>query len=436
MAQNSLMSEREINQTYLDFPKSLVGEWSESGRIPLFLKFKAVIRRTIPYRVRSVIYFILRWHERIRILILLILVSATLGSCLKMFLWIKTFKTKTVNDFNKRAAGYVREFVEQYPFHLYPIVCKSFEFAFFADEVTNLLNQRASFLEIAIGEGTFSSRIFPKDTRVVGLDISPYSLKKAGCMPHISKAIICDCLEPPIDESAFDVLLANNFLHHVTDKEGALKNWAKISKKIIFNENTPYWASGWVAPYITKKLGLKKFSTGIAKQIEAEHRQCLRTQETIEEILAKDYEVCKKATYMSEQTFFYCAIFSFLLGCTGPPTPSYLKDWFLSKPLRRLILPLTAKLAELLVYVDQYQDRDKDTYISYICESRSAVTVSRTSFLICPECKEKLENDECKRCAKKYSTIDGMLFLLPDKLEFIQQGYNPFIADATLDEHL
>ena len=43
------------------------------------------------------------------------------------------------------------------------------------------------------------------------------------------------------------------------------------------------------------------------------------------------------------RTFFLCAIFSFLMRCTGPPTPPRLKRIF--RPLRPLVLPLTKTLA-------------------------------------------------------------------------------------------
>jgi hypothetical protein len=76
------------------------------------------------------------------------------------------------------ALARVNEFVEQYPFHLYPIVCKAFELGYLETEVPKLLKPTTNVVEIAIGEGSLSARVFPAETSVVGLDLSPYSLKK------------------------------------------------------------------------------------------------------------------------------------------------------------------------------------------------------------------------------------------------------------------
>src|SRR5256714_6773186 len=169
-------------------------------------------------------------------MVALVAVAVALDLWLRLYLLIKRDKSSRFTESALNCAG---EFLDQYPFHLYPIVCKAFELACLAGQIPNLLKQHSRFVEIAIGEGTLSARVFPDDATVVGLDLSPYSLKKASEKAHVKRAVVCDCLAPPIREGSFDVLIANNFLHHVTHKEETLARWSRIAAKAVFNENSP-----------------------------------------------------------------------------------------------------------------------------------------------------------------------------------------------------
>jgi ubiquinone/menaquinone biosynthesis C-methylase UbiE len=365
---------------------------------------------------------------------LLIMTSIVLGAWLKAYLWIKRARTAPLNQ---RAMERVGEFVEQYPLHLYPVVLKSFELAFLEAEVQRLLKQGARWLEMAIGEGTFSAKIFPPTAQVVGLDLNPYSIGKAVEMPHVKQAVIGDCLRPPISEGYFDVVLANNFLHHVTMKEQTLANWSRVAPKLLFNESTPYWASGWAAPYMLRKRGYKDAAQRAADQIERSHLQHLDPKEVVDELVRKDYQVVETASYFSERTFFLCALYSYIMRCYGPPTPAALKHLFLSKSMRWLTIPLTTSIARLLIQFDQFQDRSRDAYVSYVCESRRKFERREANYLVCPRCGGEVnESDRCQGCGKQYPRIDGMLFLLPEEMEHVGTGYDPERGLLTPKEHL
>ena len=352
---------------------------------------------------------------------------------LRLYLLIKRDKP---SQSTQSALDCVDEFLTQYPFHLYPIVCKAFELACLGRQIPELLKQHKRFVEIAIGEGTLSSRVFPKDATVVGLDLSPYSLKKASEKPHVKRAVVCDCLAPPVREGSFDVLIANNFLHHVTKKEETLARWSGIAAKAVFNENSPTWASGWPRPYVLRKLGRKEKAADAADAIEKMSLQSLEPKPRLDEYVAKSYEVDECVSYMSERTFFYCGLFSWMMRCYGPPTPAKLKAIFLNK-LPGVALPLTADLAKLLIRFDQYQDRSTDSFISYLCTSRNYVADAAGSYLVCANCRQQLsEANVCAGCGKEYSYTDGMLFLLPEELKDLQQGYNYEVSQRTPKEHL
>jgi 2-polyprenyl-3-methyl-5-hydroxy-6-metoxy-1,4-benzoquinol methylase/predicted RNA-binding Zn-ribbon protein involved in translation (DUF1610 family) len=453
---------KEINRGYLDYlkdvsPRSVTSETAIQERPPSAIwrliaavsggmadGWKQRLRPTwvavlgvmssVRGRIGRLVASVTTLVRQIVITTLLLLTSILLGVWLKVYLWLKGSQTAPLNG---RALERVAEFVEQYPLHLYPIVAKSFEFAFLEREVNSLLEKGARFLEIAIGEGTFSAKIFPPDAEVVGLDLSPYSLSKAANLRHVREAVICDCLCPPIRGGHFDVIIANNFLHHVTMKTPTLANWSKVAPKLIFNESTPYWASGWVVPFMLKKLGLKSAALHKVDEVNHQALQYLEPKDVLDNLVRNEYEVIEESSYMSERTFFLCAVYSFIMRCYGPPTPAYLKGLFLSRRLRWLTVGLTTAIAKMLIRYDQFQNRSTDAYVSYVCESRHPSVAQTEQYLICPRCGGELtETDRCKECRKQYSRKDHMLFLLPEECEYIETGYDPEVAQRTLTEHL
>jgi hypothetical protein len=334
---------------------------------------------------------------------------------------------------HEAAAERVIAFVEQYPLHLYPVLAKAFEAAYLDRFIPALLVDSPRVLEVAIGDGTLSERVFPSDANVIGLEIDPYVLRHAASKPHVRRALVCDCLEPPFEAGTFDVLVANNFLHHVTAKEATLAAWAPIARTALFNESTPYWASAWVAPRVLERLGFKRRARAAAKRIELMHLQSLRQLDELDGAVEGSWNIRERQTYLSASTFFRCAIFSVLMRCTGPPTPPVLKRLLLG-PLRRPSLALTRAIARRLVALDATEDRQTDVYVSYIADSRRW---TRNGALSCPSCAERLDaGDRCTGCGRQYETIDEMLFLLPPELDHIRRRYSRSLAATVAAERL
>jgi len=381
------------------------------------------------------------WRYRILNTIILpaLMTTGVISLGLALAVWLRIvllFKRHKSSQLTKSALGCVDEFLTQYPFHLYPIVCKAFELACLDEHIPDLLKQHNRFVEIAIGEGTLSARVFRNSASVVGLDLSPYSLKKASEKPHVKQAVVCDCLAPPIREGSFEVLIANNFLHHVTHKEETLTRWSGLAEKAVFNENSPTWASGWPVPYLLKKFGRKEKAQRAADSIEELSLQSLESKQQLDAYVSRSYEVLESVSYMSERTFFYCGLFSWMMRIYGPPTPPNLKQLFLTK-LRWLALPLTADVAKQLIRYDQHQDRATDSFISYVCKSRNYVPAAAGNYLLCPDCRRELsETNRCADCGKQYSSTDGMLFLLREELADIQPGYSHELSLQIPKEHL
>lgn len=416
---------KEVNLGYVDYVRTLNRRGTGSPNT-------TAVPRSLRLRFGLWRYAVIRFLG-------LLIVSLALEVWLRVSLFVKRSKP---TQFTNAAVNCVDEFVEQYPFHLFAIVCKAFELVFLSNELSNLFEKDNDIVELAIGEGTLSARVFPEHTSVVGLDLSPYSLKKASQKAHVKQSIVCDCMTPPIRPGSFDVLVANNFLHHVTHKERTLTTWSRIAEKAVFNENTPYFASCWTVPYLLRKLGRKQSAARVASQIESHLSQCLKSKETLDTIINKDYEILRCVSFMNARTFFYCCIFSYVFGLFGTPifgapTPIWIKDLSRSRYLRWLIIGLTSDVAKLLIRFDQYQDRTRDTFISYSCKSRNYVHDTLENPLACPDCGAALTlSNQCTGCARAYTYEDGMLFLLPQKLKDLQHEYSYEVSEQTPEEHL
>ncbi|MEK6225062.1 MAG: methyltransferase domain-containing protein [Chloroflexota bacterium] len=328
----------------------------------------------------------------------------------------------------------VDSFVEQYPMHLYPIVAKALELAYVKRRLDSLLRQDSSIVEVAIGEGTLSARIFSESRQVTGLDLNPHSLAKAAKLPHVGRAIVSDGLRPPIHPGAFDLLLSLNFLHHITDKRTTVANWTSIARVSLFNENTSYWASGWTIPYVLRRLGLPRQANRRANQIERMSIQHLLDRDTLGREISAVARVREEASFFSERTFFLCGLFSFLMLCYGPPTPAVAKSLFLGA-LRPLALPLTSNLARRLLTFDARQDRTKDTFVFFECDGNIRQS-SATGDLVCPRCGANLSGSTCSRCGADYPSADRMLFLLPPQMAYVFDDYSRHEAAPVPAEHL
>jgi SAM-dependent methyltransferase len=329
-----------------------------------------------------------------------------------------------ISDFNRKAADNAKLFADQYPFLLYAVVCKSFELAHLRDELANLTTRDTRIVELAIGEGSFSARIFPKSPGIVGLDLDPYMLRKAKNRGHVREGVVGDCLNPAFRDGSFDLLVSNNFMHHVTEKRPTLSNWARIGETVIFNENTFYWASGWFIPFALRRLGFEAAGLKQARKIEATHLQCLLRMEELDAISRDVFEVQNRLTYLSESSFALCALFSFLMKRTGPPAPTFLK-WVFGGALRSSASGMTTRLSELVILCDQFEDRSTDTFVSYRGRSRGFRKSEGAQDLLCPACRVPLDAQlRCALCAAAYARIDDMIFLLPREMDHIRADYD------------
>ena len=383
----------------------------------------------------------LRVEAVLRLVLQVIFIPAVLLTALIMVLYLRlsapTKRSLFPSSIHDEASAFVADLAKQYPFHLYPLVAKALELAYlkrhFGPSRRGGTERRV--VEVAIGEGSLLARLFGDWTQITALDLNPHSLSFAAKLGHVGRAIVCDGIQPPLRAASFDVLLSVNFLHHVTDKKSAVANWGRIARTLVFNDNTPYWASGWTVPQVLKRLGMGGLAARAARRIERQSLQHLVGRSTLDGELGAVCEVAESASFFSERCFFYCSLFSFFMRCYGPPTPALLKRIFLG-PLRRIAIPLTKTLALLLLKFDQRQGRETDTFVFYVCRSREPAMDSNDEGLLCPGCRSPLLGTRCEACGASYPVADKMLFLLPKRWAYLFDDYVSAVATPVSAEHL
>jgi hypothetical protein len=408
----------EINRGYLEFIKGLANI-HPLGRAS---KGKSLLRK------------ICRFCQLLTIPLIYIL-----GTILILFLKIKLlFNAKEImSKVRLEAINHIHDFIPQYPMHLYPIVAKCLEINFIKNNISKMkASINGQMVEFAIGDGSLSRKIFSPNDDVIALDLNPYSLEHVKDCPHVVGRVVADCLNPPIIKSGAGGIVCLNLLHHITDKEGTLENWAQIAPYALFNENTGFWASSWAKPYLLKLLGLSNLAAKASAQIEKKSLQSLRTAGDLDILVENYYNIIYKDTFFSEKTFFYCSLFSALLFCYGPPTPKHQK-LIMTSIFWPLTKCLTFQLAKLLIKFDAIQDREKDTYIIWFIKSKliTPESVKSKMLFICPECHEILKNNSCSQCGKDFEIINDMLFLLPQELSREISNYRGF-SGVLNKEHL
>jgi hypothetical protein len=361
----------------------------------------------------------------------LLLLPVAILVCWILVAWLRVkvgARLGSINALHRGAIDYVDELAEQYPLSLYPILYKSIQMSYLNQELNDKFAKKPRFIEMAIGEGSMSRRFFPPDANVVALDINTRALRRAALMPHVKDAIICDIMSCPVKPGCFDMLVANNFLHHVTDKEHMLKIWAGLAPISIFNECTEQWKRAWPAPYILERLGCKDWSTRRSARIEDNFNNTFLAENAIDEQVQTHHDIARRESYLSKPVMLLCFLFCVLQRANGPLTgdDARLLLSLCRGLLNPLAMPATRKLAKLLIVWDAVRERSQDAYVSYTLRSRSFLAAADNGYIMCPNCKRDLGGiPKCLACEIEYDRICGMLFLLPRELSHIQEGFNP-----------
>ncbi|PCI45182.1 MAG: hypothetical protein COB51_09165 [Moraxellaceae bacterium] len=347
---------------------------------------------------------------------------------------LKNINVDNLAPMYKLAVNNVPLFINQYPLTFYPIVAKSLELAFLQEQ-GHVIQNSNRICELAIGEGSFSARIFSQYGKSIdAFDLSPYSIKVAESKAHVDRAIVCDCMNPPIKAGSYDLLLSNNFLHHITDKVSVLNRFANIAEHCLFNENTPHWAFAFTHIKEYKNKGLYNVARYLAAKEMFNSAQTLLPQEQLDRcVLDAGFNIKAKASYLSEDVMN-------ISKCTANfvMVPENLKLICSSDPFKPMIHATTGELAKLLIIYDSLQSRSTDSFVSYYCKSKQVLPPQENCTLNCPRCNGDLEQSKdhysCSRCKTPYPIKNGIGFILEEKLSRITDEYDETINISA--EHL
>jgi len=290
--------------------------------------------------------------------------------------------------------------------------------------------------EVAIGDGYLSKSIFGA-TEVFGFDINPYSLDKADGK-HIRQKVVANCLRLPVMPHSGATLVANNLMHHITDKSTAISDWAGKVGRLVFNENTIYWATSWPLAALAKSIGLTKTADEIVQQINNTNMQTLLSKPELDTLVSRLTGPCKTYSYYSQKVhtislLYSCLFTAFIQPCYGPPTPAVFKrviEYF--PPVEKLTHYLTELVAAALIRLDAIEERDKDVFVHYDCKGLcTQIQDVKEAVLSCPDCMSPLHGQDCPKCSRHFQVINGMLFLCD---EAVASNYTPE-ASASIPKH-
>jgi len=366
-----------------------------------------------------------------------LLFLAGFGMVAGLALW-KLVHGRPLDGLHKKALLNIHLFLEQYPMGLYGLLCKSFELAFLADIVKNDIEKpKKSVIEVAIGEGSFSRRIFRRKKSVVGLDITPDSLFHTTRMAHVRQSIVSDCLELPIKPGTFDFLVANNLLHHISNKRKVLAQFSRIAEFVLYNENTPAWTSHQTMPFFLRSVGFKEKAAAKVKELNQRYLQDLWPFSKCNREFDRHFVALKRESFLNQKTYAAAFLFSAIYGGTAPVEPE-VKAILLSSPFKAFTLWLTKHLAELLISYDYCMTRRDDVFVSYYGKSKKFKKAKTSNYLRCPECRKGnlRKSLQCVACGVSYQKMDSMIFLLEKKNNDVAVNYSIRRGEIKVAEHL
>ncbi len=337
---------------------------------------------------------------------------------------------------HRDALKHIRQLAEDYPLNPYCVVAKSLEIAF-AHRHSELLDESQRVCEIGSRESTFSKYLLTKDSfggttdkHIHGFGLSPLAVKAARLDNRINSGTVCDCINLPVNDSAFDCLLSHDFLKHVSDKTAALQHYARVSRYSLYNDITANWVLGLEG---IKYCQAKGCHNVVKLLCSREMRNgCLATSLQKKEQL--DYlaqtaglQIVDSCSYLSAETMSHARKVA-----TEDTVSDTEKILCLSAPLKQTVLPLTEELCRLLIIYDALLGPQNDTRVSYLCKSADKIARPlQDETLRCPVCATMVVTKDpstmtCRHCARTYNVKDEMCFLIPDNLAHVEQNYSPY----------
>ncbi len=326
-----------------------------------------------------------------------------------------------------------RLFTGVYPGCVYSPLVKSREL-----ELFRAAQIQAPVMEIGIGDGYFSSLLFGgrKQRLDFGADLAFEMLKRSRQYGHCDRYLVMDALEIPLPDNCLGTVIMNNLIHHLPDRDSALRELIRVLKpggRLIFTDNTLSWGScTW------EQLFLRKLCLGwLADRVMAFKLKLFAQNLLIDEKYyenrsqALGFKVKETTGFVSRRSMYLSSLFEFLNLKQGQPTRQEMRRWLSIFRLDRKVNGYTCEIIEDCLRQESNGEDRVFAFKFFVLEKTGGSVAARTPEYVCPACKNRLERDtkryRCIPCSVIYPEIDG----IPVFLSYREQlkGFSGYLKE-------
>lgn len=350
----------------------------------------------------------------------------------------KKLQSANINKDGKRdvTASY-KYFMNVYPGCVYSPFIKGYEL-----ELFKKCEMEEPILEVAIGDGYFSSLLFASKNKKLtfGADLIYGTLKSAAKYNHCENLLIMDAAQIPLPDNSMGTVIMNNLMHHMPDRSAVLKEVSRVLKtggRFIFTENTMGWSLFSWEQLLLRRLRLNALADYALKLSLKLFAQRLLKDENFYEKKSNEmkFKIIKKVNFVSKTSMSIGSMFEFLNLKLGHPTRREMIEWI-------NLFGLKNKMDKYMDDIIRYcQSRDEDLvsnegyafqfYEIEKVDERCRSMENKNTFIpyVCPECKKVLDKRVdsflCNTCDIKYPIVDKIPIFISYQSKI--KGFNSYV---------
>lgn len=291
-------------------------------------------------------------------------------------------------------------------------------------------------LEIAIGDGYFSSLLFKLKGQKLdyGADLIYGTINSAKKYNHCKNYIVMDAVEIPLPDNCIGTVVMNNLMHHVPDRSLVLKEVLRVLKnggKFIFTDNTIGWGIFTWEQMLLRGLRLSLLADYILRFKLKLFAQRLLTDGDYYDKKSKEenFRITKKINFCSKTSMYLGSIFELLNLKMGHPTRKEMMEWINFFALEDRIRRYTEDIIKYCIAKDKELTRTEGCAFQFVelekLGERDLTTKNAPETIpyVCPRCKKALsmarDSYFCARCNIRYPIVDGIPIFISyqDKVE-------------------
>lgn len=311
-------------------------------------------------------------------------------------------------------------FTDIYPGCVYSPLVKGYEL-----ELFKKCHMEGPILEIAIGDGYFSSLLFKskKQRLDYGADLIYGTIKSATKYNHCEEYLVMDAMQIPFPDNCLGTVVMNNLMHHLPDRALAVKEVLRVLKKggkFIFTDNTIGWGVFTWNQLLLRRLRLYSFADYILKLNMRLFAQKLLVDEHYYDKRSREenFKIIRKVNFISKTSMYLGSIFEFLNLKMGQPTRKEMIRWVNLFGFRNKLDGYIEKIIKYCIVKDRELCQTEGCAFWFLeIEKLGESEINkeyrdRTIPYVCPKCKQGLVAYAgvfyCKCCDIKYPVVEGI----------------------------